>query len=175
MPRTGATRAEFEAKISDGSDLVGAWCEYVRWAESQPGGAAVLERACLDLAKHPQHRNDVRHLRLWVLHADTLESPLKVGWGAKSRRNGSTSHRAIHDLSSHDLFAKILWSSVTRTKVCVACVGCVRWFLLWCRVRAAWLFSCFGFVRIFGGPLNIVCVSSFGAPILRSDHQNSVR
>lgn len=96
MPRTGATRAEFEAKISDGSDLVGAWCEYVRWAESQPGGAAVLERACLDLAKHPQHRNDVRHLRLWVLHADTLESPLKVFQYLESNNIG-TEHALLFE------------------------------------------------------------------------------
>eukprot|EP00418_Pyrodinium_bahamense_P036814 CAMPEP_0179197100 /NCGR_PEP_ID=MMETSP0796-20121207/98014_1 /TAXON_ID=73915 /ORGANISM="Pyrodinium bahamense, Strain pbaha01" /LENGTH=394 /DNA_ID=CAMNT_0020901517 /DNA_START=23 /DNA_END=1204 /DNA_ORIENTATION=- len=93
MPREGTSEAsraqgpggevppQNAALTSRPLDVVEAWCRHARWAaERQPAVEAsrVLERACRALASDSRHRDDVRHLRLWVRHASTQPRPERV-------------------------------------------------------------------------------------------------
>ena len=72
--------AHFEAQLKNReNDVVRAWCDYVQWAadhnEDEP---SVLQRACYALAGDERHRDDIRHLRLWIRHAAHIGEAEKV-------------------------------------------------------------------------------------------------
>lgn len=78
----------FEEKLASGggSDIVETWCDYVTWAaqwkeegmDFEQDAKRINKRACMSLAAKPEHRDDVRHLRLWVRHASNVDEPEKV-------------------------------------------------------------------------------------------------
>jgi len=60
------------------AEVVQTWCDYVRWAGehlNNESSAAILRRACFALASDPRHQDDVRQVRLWVMHAQGLPDP----------------------------------------------------------------------------------------------------
>ncbi|CAJ1387493.1 unnamed protein product [Effrenium voratum] len=75
-----SARQSFEMRLqSRQSDVVSTWCEYVQWvAESCGDESKVLARACYALAGEAEHRDDIRHLRLWVRHAGQIPQAEQV-------------------------------------------------------------------------------------------------
>lgn len=76
------SRDRFEnlLKHGKGHDAVQVWCDYVSWAQqhSPHDEAAILERACQALVQDLRYRDEVRHLRLWVLRAKLSEHPFEI-------------------------------------------------------------------------------------------------
>lgn len=72
----------FEQRLQDvGEDVVVAWCEYVQWTAQNRHSddeMKVLARACFALAGDDKHKDDIRHLRLWVRHAANTSEAEKV-------------------------------------------------------------------------------------------------
>lgn len=67
-------------KQGRGHDDVQVWCDYMSWAEKHAphDEAAILDRACQALVQDLRYRDDVRHLRLWVLRAKLSEHPFEM-------------------------------------------------------------------------------------------------
>lgn len=72
--------AQFEAQLKNReNDVVRAWCDYVQWAaDHNEDELSVLQRACYALAGDERHRDDIRHLRLWIRHAAHISEAEKV-------------------------------------------------------------------------------------------------
>jgi len=71
-------RVEFERRLKWDADIVGTWCEYIRWAGGVSSREELLRRACHALSEDSSHGDDVRLLRLWIRHAGHLGEPLSV-------------------------------------------------------------------------------------------------
>jgi len=73
-------REDFERRLQSGEgDVVATWCGYVQWVSQRAPKSAeestVIRRACTSLVAHPQHRDDIRYLRLWVRRAASQAEP----------------------------------------------------------------------------------------------------
>lgn len=90
-------RLAFECRLGTSNDVVQVWCDYVRWAvEKQDPSlsgalsdeAQLLAKACSSLSLDLRHRDDVRHLRLWVRHAGFQPDPRGVFEFLEAKRIG---------------------------------------------------------------------------------------
>eukprot|EP00933_Yihiella_yeosuensis_P022095 TRINITY_DN1739_c1_g1_i1.p1 TRINITY_DN1739_c1_g1~~TRINITY_DN1739_c1_g1_i1.p1 ORF type:complete len:610 (+),score=133.81 TRINITY_DN1739_c1_g1_i1:137-1966(+) len=88
-------RAEFEQLVLGDYevDVAQAWCDYIQWASERfPASgedARLIHRACAALACDSRHRDDVRHVRLWVRYASKLETPQEVFESLEAKGIGS--------------------------------------------------------------------------------------
>mmetsp|Transcript_136083 Transcript_136083/g.261396 ORF Transcript_136083/g.261396 Transcript_136083/m.261396 type:complete len:545 (-) Transcript_136083:125-1759(-) len=103
-----------EKMCPDGSskDPVQFWTDYVRWtmAHQPHEQGEVLEKACGALAKDPQHRSDIRFLRLIVRLADTHPAPQQLLQAVEEKGVGTT-HALLYEawalcLEKHGRYAE---------------------------------------------------------------------